>query len=216
MDLQLNTRRVRYALIALAAAAALLVLVGAINRASAEGIAAKGKARSADTVTAPKHTWTGVYVGGFGTYATGTLGDSGPIDLSSTGPLAGVNVGVNLQTGQIVWGVEVAHAWAFGDLKDIGINRELEYTGRVGVLWNPQALLYVHGSFAQISTSFGDFEGWKGGVGVEIRTPSEGWSMDLRGGYADYDVHPSVEANMLWLRAGLVKRFDMPAGWFGQ
>ena len=207
----------KYGLFAIVAVAILALLWSFIGPARAEGVARKGKLAASEP--AATKLWTGVYLGGFGSYATGTVGDSGPIDLSATGPMAGLVAGVNVQTGQVVWGFEVAHAWAFGDLKDVGVDTETEYTGRAGVLWNQRTLLYGFGTFAQIRTDFGDVEGWKAGVGVESKTPMEGWSLDLRGGYSWYDVegiHPDLEANILFVRLGLNKRFDLPAGWLGQ
>ena len=207
----------------IAAASIVAIVVVAVaflflpGRARADGPTNRGKiAATGGEVT---KLWTGIYLGGFGTYGTGSLGDSGPIDISATGPSAGVAVGINVQTGQIVWGAELNHAWFFGDLKDVGLNTEIEYLGRVGYLWNPRSLVYVHGSFVQIDTSWGNFEGWGYGVGIETKTPLEGWSLDLRAGVKDYDVesiHSDAEAHVLYARLGLNKRFDLPVGWLGQ
>jgi hypothetical protein len=203
-----------YAIIFLVAAA---LAWSFIPGARADGISGKGKIAAAD---AARRSWTGIYGGAYGGYATGEVSESGdPTGVSATGPLVGVNAGITVQTGQIVWGAEIAHSWFFGNLSDVSVNREIEYTGRVGVLWNPQALVYVHGSFAQLDTAeWGQIDGWKFGPGVEVKLPSEGWSIDFRGGYAVYDVTAITDrdANMLWGRVGIVKRFDLPAGWLGQ
>ena len=200
--------------VGLAILAGMALVLGGIAMARAEGVSGKSKVAAEQ----PAYSWTGVYLGGHGSFATGTLGDSGPIDLSATGPWAGLNAGANVQTGQIVWGVEFSYSWAFGDLSDVGLNNEMEFLGRVGYLWNPRTLVYVHGSYLQLDTSWGNFDGWGYGLGIETKTPMEGWSLDLRGGYKTYDVeniHSDLEANMLYVRLGLNKRFDMPVGWFG-
>lgn len=219
MDLQLNMRRVRYALIAFAAFIATLVLAGAINSASAEGVPARGKVKAADVTTAARLTWTGIYGGGFGGFGMGEISPSGsPTGISSRGPLAGAAAGFTIQTGQVVFGGEISYAWFFGDLKDLGVKTEIEYTGRVG-LAHGNALPYIHGSFAQLSVDgLGQIDGWKYGIGVELRLDG-GWSLDVRGGKSDYDISsiaPGIDANMLWGRVGLNKRFDMPVGLFGQ
>ncbi len=214
----IDLHRAAYVAAGLMAFLATLGILGQINTARADGPSKPGKIAA---VEQPSRTsWTGVYVTGFGAYTTGQVSFPGsPVGLAATGPSAGVAAGFTVQTGQLVFGAEIAHAWMFGDLKDIGIEREIEYTGRVGVLFGSNALVYGHGSFAQVQTAIGDIEGWKFGPGVEVRIPAEGWSVDLRGGYAIYDIEamaPGLDANALWLRAGLVKRFDMPAGWFGR
>ena len=219
-DLDDNRGKIaRYGLIALGVFVAAMVVSGMLSKARAEGVSKRPSAIKVAEAPAAKRTWTGIYGGGFGGFAMGELSGPGPIGMSSSGPTAGVNAGFTIQTGALVFGGEIAHAWFFGDLKDVGVEREIEYTGRVGVLLNPATLLYGHVSFAQLHHKYVDVEGWKFGPGVEIKTAAEGWSIDLRGGYAIYDVEgimPGVDANILWGRVGLVRRFDMPAGWLGQ
>jgi hypothetical protein len=214
-----NNRQVDWLKVLLIVCSFGLALIAVVGYARADTLGGKGKV-AAPTQTAAPRTWTGIYGGGYGMYGTGEVSFPGsPVGLSTTGPMAGVNAGVTVQTGQIVWGAEIAHTWMFGNPEEVGLNREIEYTGRLGVPIG-NALLYAHGSFAQLDVDgLGTIEGWKFGPGVELKTSVEGWSVDLRGGYAVYDVEaiaPGVDANMLWGRVGLVRRFDLPVGWFGQ
>lgn len=217
----IDLRRAGWTVLGLVAFAVLLVTAGFVNAAVADGPTKRSQiAAPVQQPAAVPRTWTGLYGGGFGGFGLGELSPSGvPVGISSSGPLAGVTAGITVQTGQVVFGAEVSYAWVFGDLKDVGVKNETEYTGRFGVAMG-QALPYLHGSFVQTDVDgLGKIEGWKFGPGVELRLGDAGWSIDLRGGYAVYDIEsiaPGIDANMLWGRVGLNRRFDMPAGWFGQ
>lgn len=184
----------------------------------AEGAKSKiGTIRAAEPVAAP--SWTGIYGGGFGQYGSGLVTDGDPYGYGSSGPMAGVAAGLTVQAGQLVFGAEISHAWHFGDLKDVGLDRDIEITGRGGVLLGSNVLFYGHVAWSQIHTKWGDFTGWKFGPGFEVRMPdAPGWSIDMRGGLAAYDiesVHSGADAEFFYGRVGLMKRFDVPKGWFG-
>jgi hypothetical protein len=223
-----NIRGLALTALALAAGLCFLMVVGHVNKAKAADPPQKPSAIKAQPIKpaapapvkmaeAPKSTWTGVHVSGFGTHIMSELDFGGPVGLSANGQMVGGCAGASVQTGQLVFGGEACYGWVFGDLKDVGLQREteIEITGTGGVALG-LAKLYGHVSWSEIRTGAGDFTGWKYGPGIEVKMPdAPGWSVDLRGGFANYDIASGVEADSVFLRGALVKRFDMPANWFG-
>src|SRR5665647_339331 len=74
----------------------------------------------------PGYNWTGFYAGINGGYGFGKSDWSGPGGTGSTspkGPLAGVTLGYNLQTGSWVWGLEgdVDYSWVKGSAVGTGL-----------------------------------------------------------------------------------------------
>ena len=181
--------------------------------------------------TAWAPNWSGFYVGGhigggigddrwsdpFGTNFLPALGgfvnSAGFGDTDhATGPLGGGQVGINLQTGNTVFGIEGSASGAdlFGEstcysgLGGVNCSRTVRFlgtlTGRVGWSWD-RSLLYVKGGGAWSDTTYAidgnngyglgygtttiDKAGWTIGGGLEYAIDSN-WSAKVEYDYLDF------------------------------
>jgi len=153
-------------------------------------------------------SWSGFYVGINGGYGfgkskwTNTANGITTGDFNVTGPLAGVTLGYNMQTGVWVWGLEgdLDYSWMKGSTTNLcGGSCETRNTwfgtarGRVGYAWD-RWLPYITGgaAFAGIRTTPPAPDtytekvkvGWTAGLGVEYAFMGA-WSAKLEYLYAD-------------------------------
>jgi outer membrane immunogenic protein len=137
----------------------------------------------------PPFTWSGLY---FGLQAGWAWGD---VDATTTIPteafsyntdgfLGGAHVGVNWQSGALVYGLEAdlegsglggSGIGTFGNIHSTDLNWLGSVRARLGVAVAPRTLLYATGGWAfgdvEINSSVGSFDstrtGWTAGAGVE-------------------------------------------------
>jgi outer membrane immunogenic protein len=161
-----------------------------------------GPAYKAPAYVEPAYAnWTGFYVGINGGYGFGKSDwDSPAVSPSPKGPLAGLTLGYNFQTGIWVWGVEGDVDWS--DMKDnptcaLG-NCETENSwfstirGRIGYggwhNWLPYFTAGMAVGDVKASSAVGDASktqlGWTAGLGVEYAWRTN-WSVKLEYLYAD-------------------------------
>lgn len=194
--------------------------------AKAEGVA-KAKPKQAqsqnifaDAPLAPARSWTGCGVGVQGGGLIATVAPSGsPIAVASDTAAIGVNANCAMQAGILVFGLEVGHDWFNGNLKDLGVQRNVSVTGTLGVLPVSNTQLYLHAGFTQLGVDkavFGvnNIDGWSGGAGIKIELPTEmPLFWDNRYIYSVYDIKdlagPGIDANSHSLRTGLTMQFQM-------
>jgi outer membrane immunogenic protein len=151
--------------------------------------------------------WSGFYVGINGGYGFGKSSWSGPGfttgDFNVNGPLAGITLGYNMQTGVWVWGLEadLDYSWMKGSTTTGcgGSGCETRNTwlgtarGRIGYAWD-RWLPYITGgaAFGAIRTTPPAPDtytektkvGWTAGLGVEYAFMGA-WSAKLEYLYAD-------------------------------
>jgi len=157
----------------------------------------------------PGYNWTGFYAGINGGYGFGKSDWSGTGTTGSTkpkGPLAGITLGYNLQTGSWVWGLEgdVDYSWVKGsDSSGAGAcaagGCETKNTwlgtarGRLGYAGWDRWLPYITGGAAfgsvKMTSALGPSEsksrfGWTLGGGVEYAVLTN-WTAKLEYLYAD-------------------------------
>lgn len=146
--------------------------------------------------------WSGAYVGvNFG-YGFGKSNwDATAVSLSPKGPLAGLTIGYNYQTGTWVWGLEGDWDWSgmkasSGCLVVLTCTTKNDWLGtarvRLGYAgWN-NWLPYLTGGLAmgdiKASTELGDASktkmGWAAGLGIEYAMMAN-WSLKAEYLYAD-------------------------------
>lgn len=147
------------------------------------------------------YNWTGFYIGGHGggawgekcfTEFTPAAVNRGCHDVD--GWLGGGQIGVNWQTGNIVFGVEfsgsaadidgthvVPNNDAIPDTLHTKINSIFLLTGRVGLAWN-QLLAYVTGGGAWVRENYTFADG--GGPTLHARETRGGWTIGAGVEYA--------------------------------
>ncbi len=186
-------------------AAAIVVLLGAANAASAADFYAPGY-KDAPYVAAPN--WTGYYIGGHvgGVWSTIDFTDVGtnvPFNNDTSGFFGGGQVGYAYQLGNLVIGPEVdvggmdlsrsvtepaaVSVSGFDTVGSVSSGFYFDITGRLGYAWGP-SLIYIKGGYAyyggslsvnevgNASVSHSNLGGWTGGAGVEyLINPS--WSL---------------------------------------
>ena len=167
-------------------------------------------------VAAPMFNWSGFYVGGNVGYGWGKykeeLFDGGSSVASESigldGAFVGGQIGANVQTGSIVWGVEadIQKSWIGGDERwafpGLTVTAEVEVDwfatlrGRVGIAHGP-SLFFLTGGIAHgegtgkltINGASGsasdDRTGWTVGAGYEAAL-GDNWSWKLEYLYIDY------------------------------
>ena len=165
------------------------------------------------------YDWSGLYVGAFAGFGSGTSFDQGPVNVPLSGMLAGVDIGANAQFGKFVLGAEGDIAWS-----NIGgtvgcpapvfaCSDTLNWlgTGRIrgGIALN-RVLLYVHGGFAAgtvtatnvpanpgtTGTASVGVAGWTAGLGGEFAV---GERVSLKAEYAFVNVAGTAPAGTLVL-----------------
>lgn len=124
------------------------------------------------TANDAKAQWNGCAFGGFGAY--------GAVE-GVTGQGVGVLVGCDMTLEKrFVVGAEARYTFVLGDLHDQGIDHDLNFTGRAGVLITPTVLLYGHGGWARIDGGGDHLDGYTMGAGTEMKLPNSPLFLDLR------------------------------------
>ena len=156
-------------------AGAIIVLLAlcALVVAHSKGWAAdKGGPRAQPSYDAPTPSgWTGVSIDAHGSLATALANGGGPVDIASTGQLAGVALAVNYRFGSspLVVGADVGYDWVFGDLHTLGINDTITVGGRLGFLATYKTLVYTRAEWIRAQASGGNSDGWGLGGGIEVK-----------------------------------------------
>jgi outer membrane immunogenic protein len=208
---------------ALAAFAAALFALAGVQVASAADIAARGPYKAPPAVApAPAFSWTGFYIGINGGYGGNELnypfqapvvGSSGEASLTSSGFLAGGQLGYNWQTGPWVFGVEADIQWSNikGELDavagtplgalSLSAGSELEWfgtaRGRIGYAWD-RLMVYATGGFAygSVKTDLNANGGTLGSFAFSTDNNKTGWTA---GAGFEYAVTPSVSLKTEYL-----------------
>ena len=117
--------------------------------------------------------WTGFYLGAFGGYGWGTISPDGLADEAATGGVAGVQAGYDMQSGNIVCGVqtELSKSWLAWTAEDPAdtIDWLGSTTARVGVAFD-NLLPYLKGGVA-----YGGGTGHNAGLSASAN--SIGWTV---------------------------------------
>lgn len=90
------------------------------------------------------------------------------------------NAGYDFQSGGAVFGITAE----IGDSDETG--RDLAIGGRVGGVVGGSTLLYVHGSYTNLNAGGFNFEGVRGGLGIEFAV-SDNFYINSEYRYSDYD-----------------------------
>lgn len=181
-----------------------------------------GSAAAADypiakpTAPASVFNWSGLYLGGNAGYGWGRYKEEyfvggasvGSESIGLSGGLLGAQVGANVQTGNIVWGIEadIQKSWISGSesyaLPGLAISVDLDVDwfatvrGRLGFADGPSLYYltagYAHGSGKATATVNGvsgsvsdSMGGWTAGVGYEAALGNN-WSWKMEYLYADF------------------------------
>lgn len=165
-------------------------------------------------VTPANAQFTGCGVGVFGALGHGQV-DLGPVDIGLGGQQAGLNVSCDVKMGQIVVGAGADYGWMFGDLEKFGIDHNIYLYGRAGLLVNELSLFYGHAGLTRYEGSGGHLDGYKLGVGTELKLPKTPGSLDLRYSYVTLtdEILPGRDTTGHEFRIGL--SFKIGPGMFG-
>jgi outer membrane immunogenic protein len=149
----------------------------------------------------PLFSWTGFYIGAHGGGAWGTSAWSDPFSaladsVSSTGFLAGGQVGFNYQLGNVVFGVEGDASWtnlngsstdAAGDVHNTQVDWTSTIAGRLGwaldrwLVYGKGGVAFAHDNstltdpFGNTATGVTTRVGWIAGAGTEYAL-GQNWS----------------------------------------
>jgi len=179
----------------------LLTTVGLVALGMTPALAADLPARAYTKApaVAPLPTWTGLYVGAMGGYASENTSDT----FGIKGGFGGGTLGYNWQTGQLVLGVEADAAWAninanagipglltaSAKIQDMGTVR-----GRIGYAFD-QVLVYGTGGYAWADTKLSATA--LGAFTVSDSQVLNGWTAGA-GDEAMFAPHWSVKAEYLY------------------
>jgi outer membrane immunogenic protein len=158
------------------------------------------------------HDWNGAYIGGFAGWGAGTADwDNAFGDVDISGFLAGVDLGVNFQTDNLVFGIEGDAAWsgiggsvpctnpAFTCTTDVDWLATLR--GRAGIAAG-EALFYLTAGLAvgQVTSDSAPFTpgvtfsntqvGWTAGAGAELAVTED---MSLKAEYLYVDLGSATD-----------------------
>lgn len=193
--------------------AILLSTVAALTFAAGAAVAADMPARAPVTKAPPPavalFNWSGFYVGLQAGYLWGdndhfnlTTGVASPFDVD--GALAGGHIGVNLQNGAWVYGIEADANWSNAEgsggpdpvisvIDTVRLRSEGSVRGRLGFAVN-NVLYYATGGWAWANIRHSDsagfafkdtLHGWTAGAGINVAaTPNLIWGLEYR--YSDY------------------------------
>ena len=197
-----------------------LALVG-VQAASAADLPVRAPYK-APAAIAPAFTWTGFYFGingGYGgnefkyPFEAPVVSSSGQASLTSSGFLAGGQLGYNWQVGQWVWGFETDIQWsnikgeldasASTPLGALALNAgsELEWfgtvRGRLGYAWE-RLMVYATGGFAygSVSTNLNAAGGPLGVFSFSGDSQKTGWTA---GAGFEYAITPSISLKTEYL-----------------
>ncbi len=166
----------------------------------------------ADAPLAPSASWTGPSIAIGAGWNVGMASVSGPVGAAAEGGSVSGTLGYDKQWGSVVGGVFLGYSHFFGDLESIGVNYDLFGGARLGVLMTPTNLLYGHLGYGRLSTDDANINGWRLGLGDEIKLPNSPFSLDLRYTYGIHDTDktfgPAVETRSHTFGSALVWRFN--------
>jgi outer membrane immunogenic protein len=202
--------------------ASVAALAFGIGAASAADLAAPAQApiyTKAPMMAVP-YSWTGLYIGAHvgGAWAHDGVDDRdevpGTFSANASGFFGGGQIGYNIQTGPVVWGVEV-------DAGGMGLNTTTtqpgtggiinaqikggayaDATGRIGYAWD-RTLFYGKGGYAYYggsitNTDVGEasagtkgLSGWTAGGGIE-QMINPAWSFKLEYMFSDFGTTTNV------------------------
>lgn len=151
---------------------------------------------------------SGCSLGGFGSHLAGlAVPDGSPVGLGAQGQMLGVSLGcdVPLAGTKLILGGEVSYAWMFGDLADIGVDTDLSLTGRVGYALSSTVMPYAHAGWSRLDASGTNIDGYKVGLGAEMRVPGQPVYFDVRWSHGMWDVPgvSGIDVTTDEFRAGL-------------
>jgi outer membrane immunogenic protein len=138
--------------------------------------------RAPARVVAERFSWTGFYIGANAGYGFGKISNiAGTASDSMSGPIAGAQIGGNLQTGAFVFGVEADFQGSWQDntftVLGVTVKEEIPWFGtlraRAGVAFD-RTLIYLTGGGAY--TNF-ELSGTAGGVTVTSNTSHAAWTV---------------------------------------
>lgn len=140
--------------------------------------------------TTKAKAWSGCSIGAFGSHLSGTaIPDAIPVGLGSTGQTAGLSAGCDIVLDkQFVVGAEASYSWMFGNLNDLGVDTDLSLTARAGYLFTPTVLPYIHGGWSRVEGSGGHIDGYKFGLGAEMKLASSPMYLDMRWSHGIWDI----------------------------
>jgi outer membrane immunogenic protein len=161
------------------------VALGALSLAAPAFAADLGPYTKAPALASPAYDWSGFYVGAFGGGGFGNhnlnnaLGPAGfanfTVNYTSSGAVAGGELGYNWQSGNIIFGIEGDYSWADINGNDnfaLGSNDATKLTGaatfraRGGIALDRLLLFFTggwaHGSLTHTNTDLG------GGIGFGV------------------------------------------------
>lgn len=110
------------------------------------------------------------------------------------GHIGSVNVGCDVQAGQVVFGGQAEYGRAFGDLGDAGLDSDLTLRGRAGFVVAPNTLLFGHAGWARLEGGGTSTDGWKFGPGVSINFPNSRVFLEGRYDYGTWDDMPDTHS----------------------
>ncbi|BDA83789.1 outer membrane protein [Aureimonas sp. SA4125] len=155
------------------------------------------------SAAAPIHIWSGPYAGGFVGYSSSDFDQANGADYDGEGVVGGIYGGFNLQSGQIVYGVEADLGYSGLDAGGVnaatgaGISADSNafgsLRGRVGVAYDPFLFFATGGvALANKELTSGGVEddnthvGYTLGAGVEAQVlPNVTSRLEYR--YSDFD-----------------------------
>lgn len=208
--------------------------IGLVMLAAGPAFAADALAPTVDVpvvMDSPLYTWSGPYVGGFVGYNFANMDQSGGADFDGEGLVGGVYAGYNLQTDQLVYGIEAdiggGSVDAGGYNAAIGVPLSSDQSvfgsvrGRVGVAADP-FLVFATGGLAvsnqELSRPGASDEnthfGYTVGAGIEAQV-TDNVTSRLEYRYSDFgsedyklgDVTVSSGFDEHSIRAGLALKF---------
>jgi hypothetical protein len=131
-------------------------------------------------------SWSGIGIGVYGSWIDGQT-DTGPINIGSTGQSLGGELSGAVQMGHFVLEGFGDYGWVFGDLHDIGVNREAALGARFGYLVTNNVQLYALGARAWMDTDAKWINGWQYGGGAAIRFPNTPTELKLEWRHSMWD-----------------------------
>ena len=128
--------------------------------------------------------------------------------VGTNGQTLGASALCDVQMGKTVVGGFVEYDRFFGNAYDVGLRSDLTVGARAGYLFQPTTLLYVHGGRAWYETTGPSYQGWKLGVGSELRLPTvQPLFLDVRYTHHMVENTGGVDVTGDSLRVGLTLKF---------
>lgn len=154
--------------------------------------------------------WTGCGLAGAAGLIHGGFDAGGGIDVGAKGEKLDIAALCDLQMDRVVIGGFVEYGRVFGDLHDFGIDADWTVGARAGLLVTPNTLFYGHGDWTRVQASGLTFNGWKAGLGTEMKLPTTApLFIDVRYSHGWYDnvASSGINASSDEVRVGLTWKF---------